>query len=211
MKVAARVTGVAQYSDWLFFEQFHSCGVGCVVRSQNQGVRIFLAQKRMRFDTVLSCSAVSLPYILRAAFAVAGNGVAARRASGGVVNKAQHTGISKPPVYRIALVQTVVLVVVAALLWLVSPAWAAALFWGGAIEVLPRLYFGIYAFRFTGARQMRQVVASLRRGEMGKFVLVVTMFSGLFMLNKSIAPAAVFLGYFASWLLGMVLSARWLR
>ena len=166
----------------------------------------------MRFDAVLSCSVASLPYILRAAFAVAGNGAAARRVSWRcVVNKAQHTGISKPPVYRIALVQTVVLAVMAALLWLVSPAWAAALFWGGAIEVLPRLYFGIYAFRFTGARQMRQVVASLRRGEMGKFVLVVTMFSGLFVLDKSIAPAAVFLGYFVSWLLGMVLSARWLR
>jgi ATP synthase protein I len=113
-----------------------------------------------------------------------------------VVNKAQHTSISKPPVYRIALVQTVVLAVMAALLWLVSPAWAAALFWGGTIEVLPRLYFGVYAFRFTGARQMRKVVASLRRGEMGKFVLVVAMFSGLFMLNKSIAPAAVFFWLF---------------
>lgn len=127
------------------------------------------------------------------------------------MNSTQHTGIPRPPVYRIALVQTVVLAVVAAILWLVSPAWAAALFWGGMIEALPRLYFGIYAFRFTGARRMRQVLASLRRGEMGKFVLVVVMFAGLFVMNRSIAPAAVFLGYFASWLLGMVLSARWLR
>lgn len=127
------------------------------------------------------------------------------------MNTAQHTSISKPPVFRIALVQAVVLAVVAALLWLAWPAWAAALFWGGMIEAVPRLYFGVYAFRFTGARQMREVVASLRRGEMGKFVLVVVMFSGLFILNKSIAPAAVFLGYFASWLLGMILSARWLK
>lgn len=127
------------------------------------------------------------------------------------MNKAQHTGIPTPPVYRITLVQTVVLAVVAAVLWLAWPAGAAALFLGGMIEALPRLYFGIYAFRFTGARQTRQVVASFRRGEAGKFVLVVLMFAGLFAFNRSIAPAAVFLGYLASWLLGMMLSTRWLR
>lgn len=149
---------------------------------------------------------------MRAALAVADCSIAERRVPWRcVVNKAQHTGIPRPPVYRITLVQTVVLAVVAALLWLAWPAGAFALFWGGMIEVLPRLYFGIYAFRFVGASQMRQVMASLRRGQIGKFILVVIMFSGLFAFDKSIAPAAVFLGYLVSWLLGMVLSARWLR
>jgi len=127
------------------------------------------------------------------------------------VNKAQHTGIPRPPVYRITLVQVAVLAVLTAILWPIWPAGAAALFWGGMVEALPRLYFGIYAFRFVGARQARQVMASFRRGQVGKFVLVAVLFGGLFALNKSVAPAAVFGGYVASWLLGMILSARWLR
>jgi ATP synthase protein I len=103
------------------------------------------------------------------------------------------------------------IVAVAALLWWAAPVWSGAWLCGGLIEILSRLYFGFYAFRFSGARQIRQVAGAFKRGELGKFVLVTIMFGGLFALNRTVVPEAVFLGYSASWVLGMVLSARWLK
>ena len=127
------------------------------------------------------------------------------------MNRPQHEGIPAPPIFRIALIQMAMLALVVAVVWLVWPGNVAAVFWGGMTEALPRLYFGLYAFRFRGASQIRQIAQSFRRGELGKFVLVAMMFGGLFALDRSIAPAAVFAGYAASWLLGTVLGARWLR
>lgn len=124
----------------------------------------------------------------------------------------QRTSIPGPPIYRIALVQFAVLALIAFVaLVLVGTAWAISVFAGAMIEALPRLYFGYCAFRYRGARQIRQVAQSFRRGELGKFVLVAVMFGGLFVGYRSVVPEAVFAGYVVSWLLGMVLSARWLR
>ncbi|HQQ73539.1 MAG TPA: hypothetical protein PK031_00135, partial [Pseudomonadales bacterium] len=61
------------------------------------------------------------------------------------------------------------------------------------------------------ARQIRQVMRSLRRGELGKFMLVAVLFGGLFAADKSLQPLIVFAGYFAAWLLGTLLSMRLLK
>lgn len=127
------------------------------------------------------------------------------------MSERQRPTIAKPPVHRIAVAQLIALMPPLGVLWLFQPLQAKAAMAGVMIELSARAYFAFYAFRFTGAQQMRQVVRSFRRGELGKFMLVVVLFGALFALNKAIPPIAVFTGYFISWLLGTLLSMRMLR
>lgn len=122
-----------------------------------------------------------------------------------------HASIPRPPVCRITLVQLFVIVPLLALAALFSPRLAVAALAGALIEILARAYFGFYAFRYTGARQMRQVVRSFRRGELGKFMLVAILFGAVFAIDSGLQPLAVFAGYMAASLLGVVLSMRLLR
>lgn len=119
--------------------------------------------------------------------------------------------IPRPPVYRITLVQLLVLAPILAVVALCWPGLARAALAGALIEILARAYFGFYAFRYIGARQMRQIVRSFRRGELGKFMLVAVLFGGLFAIDSSLQPLAVFAGYMAASLLGVVSSVRLLR
>lgn len=127
------------------------------------------------------------------------------------MSEPQRASITRPPIYRITLAQLVVLLPSVVVLWLFWPAWAIAMLAGAVIEILARAYFGFYAFRFTGAQQMHQVMRSLRRGELGKFMLVAVLFGGLFAVGKNLHPLAVFTGYFGAWLLGTLLSMRLLK
>lgn len=128
-----------------------------------------------------------------------------------VVSEPQRASIPRPPIYRITLVQLVVLVPSVLALRLFWPAWAISVLAGAMIEILARAYFGFYAFRFIGAQHMRQVMRSFRRGELGKFMLVAVLFGSLFAVGKDLHPLAVFTGYFAAWLLGVILSMRLLK
>ena len=123
----------------------------------------------------------------------------------------RRASIPGPPVYRVILVQLLVLVPLLGLLVLLSPRWGWSAAAGAVIELAGRAYFSFYAFRFIGARQMREVMRSFRKGELGKFMLVALLFAALFAQGSAVAPAAVFGGYLVAWLLGTVLGMRWLR
>lgn len=127
------------------------------------------------------------------------------------MSEQQRAGIPRPPIYRITLAQIVALLLAVLLVWLVWPAYAGAMLAGGAIEITARAYFSFYAFRYMGAGQIRQVVRSFRRGELGKFMLVAVLFGGIFMLDLELAPVAVFAGYLWAWLSGTLLGMRLLR
>lgn len=47
---------------------------------------------------------------------------------------------------------------------------------GVMLDVLPAFIFTIYAFRFSGARQLQQVAASFYRGETVKIMLTGALF-----------------------------------
>ncbi|HQQ63398.1 MAG TPA: ATP synthase subunit I [Pseudomonadales bacterium] len=124
------------------------------------------------------------------------------------MSERQRTTIPRPPVHRIAIVQLLVAIIAFCALWFFMPAIAVAVLAGAMIELLGRAYFAFFAFRFAGAQQMRLVVNAFRRGESGKFVLVVVLFGALFSLKPGLSPVAVFVGYLASWLLGTLLGMR---
>lgn len=119
--------------------------------------------------------------------------------------------IKKPLVYRISLGQIVFMAPCVLVLWLYSPSFAVAFVAGATIELVSRAYFGYYAFRFVGAQQISLVVGAFRKGELGKFVLVVLLFGMLFITLPDVQPIAVFVGYLVSSLLGTFISFRMLR
>lgn len=81
--------------------------------------------------------------------------------------------------------QQLLLTIVAALAvcWITSSRDYSVLV-GGAIYLIPNIYFALYAFRFRGAHAARQVLLSFYRGEMGKFLLSGVGFAIAFTLVK---------------------------
>lgn len=119
--------------------------------------------------------------------------------------------IKRPLIYRITLLQLVIVVPCVLGALLIWPAAALGMLAGALIELVSRAYFGYYAFRFIGAQQISLVVGAFRRGEFGKFILVAVLFGLLFILAPDVQPLAVFVGYLVSWFVGACLSFRMLR
>lgn len=130
---------------------------------------------------------------------------------GAQVSNQMGTSIKKPAVYVVTVVQLSILVPIALVLSLAWPEKAFGALVGVSIESVGRAYFAFYAFRYIGAQRISLVLKSFRRGELGKFLLVAMMFGFSFFLWPGVSLPALFAGYMVSWLLGTVLSVRFLR
>lgn len=119
--------------------------------------------------------------------------------------------IKKPLMYRVTMAQLITLLPFVLGLYVVWPEKGLSALAGVLIEAAGRAYFGFYAFRYIGAQRVALVLSSFKRGELGKFVLVVVMFGCLFFGLPHVDPLMLFAGYLVSWLLGTVLSIRVLR
>ncbi len=91
-----------------------------------------------------------------------------------------------------------------------------ALLWfvGGLIYVVAHGYFGLLAFRYSGASQAGRMVTSFYRGSTGKLVLIATLFALAFcyidVLQDSYNALALLLGFIATVIING-LSVFWLR
>ncbi|AMX03934.1 ATP synthase subunit I [Microbulbifer thermotolerans] len=120
--------------------------------------------------------------------------------------------MTKPPVLVIAAVQLVLVSLAAAVLHFYGrPVSALSVFLGGALCALPNAYFGLRAFRESGARAADRVLQNFYRGEVGKFVLTLTGFAVVFASIKPLNPAAVFISYGLCVILQWLLAARLVR
>lgn len=105
---------------------------------------------------------------------------------------------------KLVLCQGVVACVTAVfvfLIWDVNAGVSA--FYGGMVATLPNLVFAVYAFRFVGARQAKQVYASFKRGNGLKFLLTILLFALVFKLLQVVALpffACFILVSFVNWL-----------
>ncbi|MBO3275946.1 F0F1 ATP synthase subunit I [Pseudomonas schmalbachii] len=97
------------------------------------------------------------------------------------------------PASRLLLVQLVVVLFAAAVLWLSrgTVAGYSALL-GGLIAWLPNLYFAYKAFRYSGARSARLIVRSFYAGEAGKLILTAVLFALVFVGVKPIEALSLF-------------------
>ncbi len=100
--------------------------------------------------------------------------------------------IRKPPIFKASLTQLVLLLAVCCVVWPVDNVISYSIFFGGALVVLPNVYFAFYAFRFMGSARISIALHSIYRGEMGKFTLTLVGFALVFLLVKPLHSAALF-------------------
>lgn len=106
--------------------------------------------------------------------------------------------ISRPPVHRITLAQTVVLVLICLITYGISgEVRAYSVLCGGLIAILPQAYFAARAFRFRGAKSAQAIARASYSGEVGKFFLSAAGFATVFVAVRPIDGLAVFAGYLA--------------
>lgn len=119
-------------------------------------------------------------------------------------------------VYPVLLVQLLVLLLLALVLW----QWQGSVagysgLCGGLIAWLPNLYFAHKAFRFSGARAAQAIVRSFYAGEAGKLVLTAVLFALTFAGVKPLEPLAVFgvfvLTQLVNWFSPLLMKTRFLR
>jgi ATP synthase protein I len=116
--------------------------------------------------------------------------------------------ILRPPVHRITLVQLMILVLLCLILLASEKVRAYSVFSGGLIAILPQAYFAVLAFRWRGARSARAIARSSYVGLVGKFLLSVTGFAGVFVALRPIDAPAVFAGYLL--MLAIQITGSWL-
>ncbi|MCB1706282.1 MAG: ATP synthase subunit I [Halioglobus sp.] len=104
-------------------------------------------------------------------------------------------GITRPPVYRITLVQLVLLAVFGLGVLAFDPVAAYSVVCGGMIAIVPQAYFAALAFRWQGARAASAIARSSYAGEVGKFLLSIAGFALVFAVVRPLNSPAVFTGY----------------
>ena len=75
---------------------------------------------------------------------------------------------------------------------------------GGAIFLLPTIYFALLAFRVEGDSQNSNLL-NIYRGEVGKFVLTTAGFAVAFTILQPVDGRAVFLSYLIMTIIYLVL------
>ncbi|ACR13595.1 ATP synthase F0, I subunit [Teredinibacter turnerae T7901] len=85
---------------------------------------------------------------------------------------------------------------------------------GALVYAIPNAYFTLYAFRYRGARDTALINKSFKRGESGKFALVVVGFALVFRFVMPLSYPALFAGFCSliifQWGLSAHLGRRWL-
>lgn len=91
--------------------------------------------------------------------------------------------------------QIIVILCIVTLLYLDSKKVIAySLLWGGGVCILPNLYFAHKLFAQTGAKAVRQILATFYISEVVKFIITIVLFwiaFKYFTINK----IAIFIGY----------------
>jgi len=101
------------------------------------------------------------------------------------------TTISTPPLYKVALYQTLILVTIGGFLAVGDVVLAFSVLVGGFIQIGPQAWFARQAFKYIGARQVDKVVRAMYLGESGKIVLTASLFVACFILSEQLNFLAV--------------------
>lgn len=121
------------------------------------------------------------------------------------------TTISTPPLYKVALYQTLILVTVGGFLALGDVVLAFSVLVGGFIQIAPQAWFARQAFKYIGARQVDKVVRAMYLGESGKIVLTASLFVACFTLWEQLNFLAVFSSFIVMTPVQWFITARVLR
>ena len=119
--------------------------------------------------------------------------------------------IQKPPVFKVCLIQLLILVPLSIVGLLSSQVVSYSLLLGGLLQIVPSAYFAFYAFRVMGSARAHTALQQIYRGETGKFTLTLVGFALVFLLVKPIHSAALFGAFVLMTLSSWVANARLFR
>ncbi|WP_339858888.1 ATP synthase subunit I [Pseudohongiella acticola] len=116
--------------------------------------------------------------------------------------------IKAPPIYKVAVIQTVTLLLV--VLVTASGNWlnAYSLLIGGLICLIPGTLFARKAFKYRGARSAELIVKELYKGEAIKLVLMGAGFALSFIYVKPLNVVALFSGFVLVHITGVLVFVR---
>ena len=97
------------------------------------------------------------------------------------------TTIPRPPVFKVSLIQLLVLLALTFGAFWFSLNAALSVFFGGLCQVLPQAWFTFQAFKYAGANQADKVLSSMYRGEAGKVLLTASGCIATFVLFDSVS------------------------
>ena len=121
------------------------------------------------------------------------------------------TTISTPPLYKVALYQTLILSIVGGFLVAENAVLAISVLVGGFIQIGPQAWFARHAFKYTGATQVNQIVRAMYWGESGKIVLTAALFVTCFVLCDQLNFLAVFCAFIVMIPVQWIITLRVLR
>ncbi|MDP6198795.1 MAG: ATP synthase subunit I [Porticoccaceae bacterium] len=121
------------------------------------------------------------------------------------------TTISTPPLYKVALYQTLILLIVGGFLVAENAVLAISVLVGGFIQIGPQAWFARQAFKYTGATQVNQIVRAMYWGESGKIVLTAALFVTCFVLWDQLNFLAVFCAFIVMIPVQWIITLRVLR
>ncbi|MGB2516848.1 MAG: ATP synthase subunit I [Pseudomonadales bacterium] len=121
------------------------------------------------------------------------------------------TTISTPPLYKVALYQTLILFIVGGFLVAENAVLAISVLVGGFIQIGPQAWFARQAFKYTGATQVNQIVRAMYWGESGKIVLTAALFVTCFVLWDQLNFLAVFCAFIVMIPVQWIITLRVLR
>ncbi|MGI0118608.1 F0F1 ATP synthase subunit I [Zooshikella sp. RANM57] len=117
--------------------------------------------------------------------------------------------LKKPPIYRVIIIQLLITVLAALVLWLHSTVVAYSALLGGLASLLPNAYLVSNAFAYSGARAAQKIARSFYKGEAGKLILTAIIFALVFIFVKPLNVFALFgifivvqmVNWFTAWII----------
>ncbi|MGS2723506.1 ATP synthase subunit I [Porticoccus sp. GXU_MW_L64] len=116
--------------------------------------------------------------------------------------------IAPPPVHRVAWIQLLILALLSLAVLPVDSRLAASAAVGGLIQIIPHAWFTRQAYRYTGARQVRNIVNAMYRGESGKILLSAALFAVVFKRFEWVEPVALFTSFGAMIFVQLFVTAK---
>jgi len=120
----------------------------------------------------------------------------------------QQVSIQKPPVFKVCLIQLLILLPISLIGWFQGATVSYSLLLGGLLQIIPSAYFAFFAFRVLGSARANFALQQIYRGEMGKFTLTLVGFALVFLLVKPLHSVALFSAFGVMTLVYWVATAK---
>lgn len=116
-----------------------------------------------------------------------------------------------PPLKAIALWQSLLVIVITALVWQGNIEIAKAWLYGSFVFIIPQSLFVRQSYKYTGAAKTQQVVAAMYKGQLIKVALTFLMFALIFRMVKIQLPGLLFVSYAINALFHFLVSVKILK